>query len=122
MIVAEFPHAANSQPQRTLLSTRTDLHLLGAQVRAHSVAHLYILFKLHRLSLITWPAGNLYPCVGVMGSGVVAAAAAAAAMVSREVGTLLCRRRWVLEAVEIIPRPSAKRFNTTLGLPLPVPA
>lgn len=118
MIVAEFPHAANSQPQR-LLSTRTDLHLLEARVRAHSVAQLHILFKLHRLSLITWPAGNLYPCVGVMDSGVVAAAAA---MVSREVGTLLCRRRWVLEAVEIIPRPSAKRFNTTLGLPLPVPA
>lgn len=99
MIVAEFPHATKSQPQRTLLSTRADLHL-GARVRAHSVAQLHISFNLHRLCLITWPAGNLYPCVGVMGSGVVAAAA----MVFREVGTLLCRRRWVLEAVEIIPR------------------
>lgn len=58
VIVAEFPHAANSQPQRTLLSTRAGSQL-GAPVRAHSVAQLHFLFNLHRWFLITWPAGNL---------------------------------------------------------------
>lgn len=33
---------------------------------------------------------------------------------------LLCRR-WVLEAVEVIPHPSAKRSNTTVGFPCRYP-
>lgn len=66
VIAAKFPHAPNSQPQRTLLRTETGLHL-GAWVRAHLVAQIHILFDLHRSSLIAWPAGNLYPWVGVMG-------------------------------------------------------
>lgn len=74
MIVAKFPHAPNSQPQTHPPEHWTGLQS-GARLRAHSVAQIHILFNLHRSSLIAWPAGNLYPCVGVMGSGVVAAAA-----------------------------------------------
>lgn len=74
-IVAKFPHAPNSQPQAHPPEYLEPLYNSGAQVRAQSVAQIHILFNSHRTFQITWPADNLYPCVGVLGSGVVAAAA-----------------------------------------------
>lgn len=117
MIVAKFPHAPNSQPQTHPPDHWTGLQS-GARLRAHSVAQIHILFNLHRSCLITWPAGNLYPCVGVMGSGVVAAAAMMLGEAARYFVVVV---GWVLEAVEIIPRPSAKRSNTTVGSPCRYP-
>lgn len=58
VIVAKFPHAPNSQPQRTRLSNQIGLR---PRVWARWVAGIHISFDLHSPPLITWPAGNLYP-------------------------------------------------------------